>query len=480
MWLRLPAGDDLRANQGRMIVSTVLPSVPPVQSPETSQCALQSSANTSLEAGDRTAMMRALTLLRSVGVRDSLVMAVAMGLAGVLDYAVSVLAGRWLVPVEYGIFIAVAAVLQVLTHLTNTIRNVVAFYAAELSAKRDSSQGLGAFVKSAWRWGWKWGLLATAVMALLSPALARALRLPNAWPLWVASPVVLLFFVRTITDGALQGLQKFVGFGVVQVVQSLLRLLFAAGLIWLGSQAAGAIVALPLAMAGVMALALWLLRPYFQNSGGPVTQQVSWHYSSHTLMGLAAFAVLANMDALFVKHFFSPIVAGDYGPVVTLAKMSLFIPLAMGIVLLPKATRRRASGRNPRPILLLALAAALLPGFALTAVYFLYPGPLVRAIFTAAYPSPGIVLGLANLAATLYAGLNIWLNYALSLKRLSFIYILLGVLVCQGMGMYFFGRDSLVHMAVVMVSAGLAGNLAGFATTWFTVDAPEIALADTN
>jgi O-antigen/teichoic acid export membrane protein len=430
-----------------------------------------------VERGATTA--RLLKFLRSIGLRDSLVMAITMALAGGLDYAVSVLAGRWLVPVEYGVFIAVAAVMQVLAQLTNTIRNVVAFYAAELSAKRDSARGVAAFVQSAWRWGWKWGFLATAVMAILSPVVARTLRLPNAWPLWAASPVVLLFFIRTVTDGALQGLQKFAGFGVVQVVQSFLRLLIAAALIWVGSQAVGAIIALPIAMAGVLVLALWLLRPYFQHERGVVAQQVSWHYSSHTLMGLAAFAVLANMDALFVKHFFSPTIAGDYGPVVTLAKMSLFIPLAMGIVLLPKATRRRASGRDPRPILLLALLATLLPGFALTTVYFLYPGSLVRAIFTSAYTSPGVVLGLVNLAATLYAGLNIWLNYALSLKRLSFIYILVGVLLWQGMGMYFFGRDSLVHMSLVMVSAGLAGNLAGFATTCFTAKAPEIALSPT-
>jgi hypothetical protein len=159
--------------------------------------------------------------------------------------------------------------------------------------------------------------------------------------------------------------------------------------------------------------------------------------------------------------------------------MSLFIPLALGIVLLPKATQRRASGRNPRPILLLALAATLLPGFALTIVYFLYPDFLVRTIFTSSYTSPGIVLGLANLATTLYAGLNIWLNYALSLKRLSFIYIMVGVLFLQGMGMFFFGRDSLVHMSLVMVSAGMAGNLMGFVTTWFTVEASEIALSPT-
>src|SRR5712692_3464207 len=256
-----------------MNVSTVVPTKLNAQNPDLSNCSVPVPPIAALKVERGATTLRLLTFLRSIGLRDSLVMAVTMALAGGLDYAVSVLAGRWLVPVEYGIFIAVAAVLQVLAQLTNTIRNVVAFYAAELSAKRDSSQGVGAFLQSAWRWGWKWGLLATVVMAVISPPLARTLRLPNAWPLWAASPVVLLFFIRTVTDGALQGLQKFAGFGVVQVVQSLLRFLFATGLIWLGSQAVGAIVASPLAMAGVLALALWLLRPYLQYHSGVVARR---------------------------------------------------------------------------------------------------------------------------------------------------------------------------------------------------------------
>lgn len=460
-------------------MSTVLPARSPVQTPESTEYAVASPVSgPSLEKLN--ALTRALTLLRSIGVRDSLVMAIAMGMAGVLDYAVNVVAGRWLVPVEFGVFIAVAAVIQVLAQLTNAIRNVVAFYTAELSLHRDEPRGVNAFVQRAWRWGLRWGLLATGAMILISPPLAHALRLPNTWPLWAASPVVLMCFIRTVTDGALQGLQSFGGFGAAQVMQSFLRLLLACGLIWLGFQAAGAIVALPLAMAIVLLFALWLLRPQFADHDGTAAREVSWHYSTHTLLGLAAFAVLSNMDALFVKHFYSPDMAGYYGPVVTLAKMSLFLPLALGIVVLPKATRRRVSGRDPRPILLLALTATLLPEFVLTTAYFLYPSFIVRTIFTAAYTNPGIVLGMANLAASCYAGLNIWLNYALSLKRLTFIYILMSVLICQGAGMYLLGRDSLLHMTTVMAACGLIGNLAGFATTWSGFVASEAFTPATN
>src|SRR5690242_9726387 len=128
-----------------------IPSVRPhMQSTKPSPVAIASPASIALPMEKSSAFAQALAFLRSMGVRDSLVMAVAMGLAGVLDYAVNVLTGRWLVPTEYGVFIAVAAVMQVLAQLTNAIRNVVAFYTSELSLHRESSQSLNAFVQRAW------------------------------------------------------------------------------------------------------------------------------------------------------------------------------------------------------------------------------------------------------------------------------------------------------------------------------------------
>jgi len=419
---------------------------------------------------------RLLRFWRSVGLRHGVIMSGAMILAGGLDYVVNVLAGRWLQPAEYGVFVSVAAILQVMLYLSIGIRNVVAYYSAELSVQDRSLNRVGAFVQRAWRWAWRWGLLTTALMALLSPPVASLLQLPSPWPLWAACLAAFMLFLRPITDGALQGMQNFGGLGLVQITQALLRLGFAAMLILLGFQSTGAIIALPLASIVALGVALWLLRPRFHDRGG-ADQAVSAHYSMHTLLGMGAFALLSNLDALFVKRFFSPQVAGNYGVVVTLAKISLFLPIAMGMVLFPKATQRQADGRDARPIMLLALMAAILPGLVLTVAYLLFPGVLTRIIFTNSYPNPGIVLGLANLAASLYAGLNIWLNFALSQERHSFIYAVIGVLSWQGLGMLLFGRTSVVQMTLVMVSAGLIGNLAGFLTTWSTVPRPKAATA---
>lgn len=405
--------------------------------------------------------------LRRSGVWQSAILASFMIAAGGLDYMVNILAGRWLEPMDFGIFVSVTALNQILLSLSMAIRIVVASYVAELAVQADSAVRVSAFVRGAWRWSWRWGLVATAGAALVSPALAAVLRYPDAGPLWGACLMVFVVFTRQATYGALQGLQSFTALGLVQVFRAAARLLFAAGLLWAGWRAVGAILAQPLACLAGVGVTLWLLGPYLRQGGEDDSESVSWHYSTSTVVGLLVFGMLTNMDALFVQCFQDPLVAGNYGPVVTLARVSLFLPWAIGFVLLPKVTQRDATGQDPRPILLLSLAASMAPGLLLTPLYFFAPGALVRIIFTSAYADPGIVLGLAGLAATLYAGVNIWLIYALALRRSAYVYLLAAILTLQAAGMYALGRDSLIHMAMVMVAAGLLGNVAGYLSTWF-------------
>ncbi len=397
--------------------------------------------------------------------RHGLVMAAATFLAGGMDYAFQILTGRLLAPAEFGVFVAVTALLQVVVYLTNSIRNVVAYYSAELSTTAGNGGQIEAFVRRSWRWAWRWGLVAMVLTAVISPLLAGWLRVSSLWPLLAGSLAVLLLFLRPVTDGALQGIQYFGGLALVQIVQALARLLVGALLLWAGWQAFGAILALPLAMALAMVLALGLLRSLWRSDpAGTGSRPVSWNYSLLTLAGLLFFALMINVDAIVVKRVFSPEIAGDYGPVVTLGKMNLFVPLAIGQVLFPKVTQRQAGGRDARPLLLLALAVTLLPGLLLSAFYAWRPGFLVQTIFSTAYADPGWVLPLIGLATTLFAGLNIWLNYALSAERPNFVWSLGGVLLLQLVGLALF-HETLLQVAVVTLAVGVMGNIAGVWTT---------------
>jgi O-antigen/teichoic acid export membrane protein len=392
-------------------------------------------------------------------------MAVAMIVAGGFDYVVNIVAGRQLTPTEFFVFITVTALLQIAVQATNVIRNVVAFYTAESTVFADAVERVGAVLKRSWRWAWRWGLIAAAALALAAPLLARFLRIDSPQPFWAASFALLLLFLRPVTDGTLQGIQNFFGLGSVQIVQSVLRLVFAVLLLLLGWQATGALLALPLGSTTALVLAAFLLRDYFRAPAPEQTPRpISWRYSAYTLVGLLAFALMVNIDPIVVRLSFGDAAAEAYAPVVTLGKMNLFIPLGIGLVLFPKATQRYAAGRDPRPVLFLALLATFLPGLALTALYWIAPGWIVTTVFGPAYADPGRLLGLVGLATTLYAGVNIWLNYALSLERHRFVLILAGIVALQVTGMLLF-NSTLESIALVMIAAGALGNIAGLVIT---------------
>ncbi len=405
------------------------------------------------------------TSRRSFGLSSSAVqsgfMAAAMIIAGGFDYIVNIVAGRRLPPTEFFVFVTVAALIQVMVQVTNVIRNVVAYYTAESTIYPDAVSRVGSVLSRSWRWAWRWGLAATIVMMLAGPMLARFLRIDTPWPLWAASLALLLLFLRPVTDGTLQGIQHFFGLGSVQILQSFLRLVFAVLLIGIGGQATGTILALPLGSTIALALAILILRPYFRAPSSAVPPRpIDWRYSTYTLIGLLAFALMVNIDPIIVRRFFGDAAAEAYAPVVTLGKMNLFIPLGIGLVLFPKATQRQAAGRDSRPVLLLALAATLLPGLFLTLLYWMFPGEIVRIVFGEAYTDPGILLALVGLATTLYAGVNIWLNYALSLERRAYVFLLAVIVVAEITAMLIF-HARLETIAITMIAAGLMGNLAG-------------------
>jgi len=392
-------------------------------------------------------------------------MAAAMIIAGGFDYVVNIVAGRRLQPTEFFVFVTVTALIQVMVQVTNVIRNVVAYYTAESTVYPDATSRVGRVLSRSWRWAWRWGIAATVAMVLAGPLLARFLRIDTPWPLWAAALALLLLFLRPVTDGTLQGIQHFFGLGSVQMVQSFLRLVFAVLLIGVGWRATGGILALPFGSTIALILAVLILQPYFRAPApADPPRPISWRYSTYTLIGLLAFALMVNIDPLIVRRFFGDAAAEAYAPVVTLGKMNLFIPLGIGLVLFPKATQRQAAGRDARPVLLLALAATLLPGLFLTLLYWMFPGEIVHIVFGEAYADPGILLAMVGLATTLYAGVNIWLNYALSLERRRYVFLLAAIVIAEIVGMLLF-HDRLETIAVTMIAAGLVGNLAGAIST---------------
>jgi len=415
-----------------------------------------------------TLLTRLLALLARPGLRQGLVMFAATSLANVLDYAYNVTMGRLLSTDGYGVLVALQAMLQIVSVSLVVVRTVTARYAAGFLAKEQLARA-GAFFRGALRTSALWGTAAALLLAALSGPVARLLQIPTLIPVLVTAAALLPLMLKPVVGGALQGLQKFTSLGVFQVAHAAFRLLLGVLLVKLGLDAVGALAALPMGTVGTVLLGLTLLGGIVWRRAGDshqVTAADLTRYTGATVVGLVSFAALVNMDALVVKHFFSPTEAGYYSMAVTLGKIVIFLPAAFAMVLFPKSAERHIQHRDSSRLLRLSLAATLLPCAGLTLAYLIAPDLILKAVFGAKDPFVGPVLGLIALAMTGYALVNVWLNYFLSVEQTGFASALPVAVAVQFVLLALF-HATLIQV-VVIVALTSAGVLA-VAEVWFHI-----------
>ncbi len=389
----------------------------------------------------------------------------ATTLAFGLDYLFNLVAGRLLDPAEFGIVVSLAGVGQVLVVASRVVQTVITHYVSQFQSQKAYIGQIAEFFRSTFRSASRWGAAATAVLLVLSWPLAYFLQIEDMRPVLALAVTTWLMAVRPVVGGVLQGQQRFMPLGIIQIVQAGGRLLLAVGLIFLGWGAFGAMASLPLGSLMALGFGLWVLRDFRKVetvAANTTALPELLRYTAYTAAGLIGFAFLINMDAILVKRFFDPIAAGNYATAVTLGKVIQFFPLAIIMVLFPKAARRRAENRDTRAVLFpaLAIVAGLCGLVAL--VYFLFPDFLIHLIFGPAYQLPPHVLGLIGLAMLLLSLANVWLNYYLSIERTRFVFLIWTAVFTQFAAMFIF-HDALWQLPVVMAGSGLWLTMAGTA-----------------
>jgi O-antigen/teichoic acid export membrane protein len=387
----------------------------------------------------------------------------AVTLAYGLDYLFNIVAGRMLDPAEFSIVVALAGAGQILVVGSRVIQTVVARYVSRFQAQPDGAVRASSFFHSVFRASWRWGAVALLIALLLSWPVARFLQIPSLGPVLALAVATLLMVVRPVVGGALQGIQRFGALGSVQVIQALARLLLGALLITLGWGAFGAMVALPLASALALVYGWFALRGYLADRAGShhaVSVREFFDYSSYAAAGLLGFALLINMDALLVRRYFDPLSAGHYSAAITLGKVIQFFPLAIILVLFPKAAQRHASRRDPSDVLLPAMLIVATFCGAIALAYALFPQQIVSLALGPGYRVEGPVLGLVGLAMLLLSLANVWLNYYLSTDWKPYVVLVaVGIFVQAGL-MILFHRE-LWQLPAAMAANGLWLTLAG-------------------
>jgi O-antigen/teichoic acid export membrane protein len=337
----------------------------------------------------------------------------ATTVANVLAFGYQLVMARLLTAEQYAILIALFGVLILEAISSQVIQSATARLAAQYRA-REEEAALHQFVR---RWSMRVAIamagLALAVIALAGP-ISDGLALP---PVSVPMLGLSLFFAGTLTFalGLLQGLARFGWMGSVLIVQAGARLALGIALVVLGFGVNGAFAAAAAAIAVSLLVAAVPLAPLLRAArrattivelGGAETR-----FFALAAVVLLAYAALTNIDAVLTPAILTPVEAGSYAGAVTLGKIVLFAPIAVGFLLLERTARAHARGEPTERPLFFALGLVLATSGLAALAYVVAPAFFVGLIVGNQYPGTVAVAPIYGIAALSNALLSLWISY---------------------------------------------------------------------
>jgi O-antigen/teichoic acid export membrane protein len=389
----------------------------------------------------------------------------ATTVANVLGFGYQLVMARLLTAEQYAVLIALFGVLILESISSQVIQSATAKLAAQYRAREEES-ALHLFVR---RWSVRvllaMGALAVVVGVLAGP-ISGGLSLPTPAVLLLA---VSLFFAGSLTFalGLLQGLARFGWMGSVLIVQAGSRLVLGVLLVVAGLGVNGAFAGAAAAIAVSVVIAAIPLAPLLRAARRAVAivelGAAETRFFAFAAIVLLAYAALTNIDAVLAPAVLPSVEAGTYAGAVTLGKVVLFAPIAVGFLLLERTARAHARGEPTERALFLALAFVLSTSGLVALAYIVAPGFFVGLIVGSQYPGTVAVAPIYGIAALSNALLNLWISYFVGRGEMR-VGLLLALAVVVETVLVMTAATDAVSLARIVLAVALATQTAAVAT----------------
>jgi O-antigen/teichoic acid export membrane protein len=325
-------------------------------------------------------------------------------------------------------------------------------------------------------------LLLTVVSVIARQPVADAVGVPrDPWAAALGLPFAGLYLWLSTLAGILQGAGDYRGLSVELIGQQAVRLPIGGVLAAIGLGVFGAYVSSGVAFAAMCMYCVW--RIHRQAIGGsraehgtpavetPAIETAAAETAAAgtasalserptllihlrrawaAIAGLIVIALLQNIDIIAAKHRFSTGTATSYGAVAVAAKVLIWVAMGAGFYLVPEVSRRRAEGRDPRPVLAQALGIVLVCAVPVLLIYAVAADPLIRAAFGADHASAAGSLIILGLGFGVLACTYLAVQYLLALHRTWFLLPLAVVAVAEPIALLQASRHPEGFAAVVL------------------------------
>ncbi len=381
---------------------------------------------------------------------------IATMISNIINYLFQITMGRMLPVEHYGEMNSLFSISMLLSMMfvpaTNYFsRNTAHFFALQENGKIHS---LFIFAYS------KFGIVFVAFILLIS-----SLSYLISKYIHTDTFLVVLIFIfgiisvsNVINNGIIQGLHNFKLLSLIIILLSFSKYIFSLIFVFINLEVYGVLYGTLLSGIFVGLFSFFSIKNRYINRWEKeeitITKASIINYLLPMILANVLFGGLTQCDLVLVKHFFSPYDAGIYASAAVIGKAVMYLPGAMVFSLFPMVSAENAKNKRTLHLLFKALSMnTVLAGFGVI-ILLTMPDLIVKILFGPKYIPAVSIVGFFSLVMFFMGLILIFMNYFLALGEVRFVFALLGSLIIEIGGIYFFHTE-LKQVLFLMLIAGI-------------------------
>lgn len=305
----------------------------------------------------------------------------------ILGYLFNLIMGRLLLAEDYGILAALISIFSIFSVFSTTIAITFTRFTAVFVGK-NKEEGLPTLFGKGTKWVGLASVLITIILLLLNKQIEQFLNIKDTILIVFVSFTLFISFMASVPTGILQGLMKFIPISIIGILSVLSKIIFAVVLITLGFKIFGAVLAILLSsILGYFFIFIFLNRYLKKHKATniflPNLRREVLAYALPVFFASLGITLFSSLDVILVKHFFQPLIAGQYAALSLMGKSIFYAVGPVIAVFFPLITQKKEKGEDIFKTLVLAVLLVGIPSLMLSILYFLFPSFIVNIFFPA-------------------------------------------------------------------------------------------------
>lgn len=340
-----------------------------------------------------------------------------------VHYLFNLAMGRLLAPAEYGLVTSLVSITILFAVFQASLTGIFAKFSAKFHAQGDNKSLSGFFTRGL-KLTLVFALAILFVLILVFKPFMDFLHISDFRMITLTYFFIFISIISSLPNGFLQGEMRVYFYSFLNISSAVLKILLGVIFVIAGLKAFGALLGIVIAVLIPYIFSLIVIYASLKRYSGS-TEQIDGSfiselkgYSLRFFLATLGISVFTSVDTIFARHFFEPILAGQYAALSLMGKSIFYFTSPIHFVLFPLVAQKKEKKERVFEILAFAALLITLVSVAASFVYFLFPG-LILAIF---FPRPEYkmlspYLGQFSLFILIFSLAYLLNNYLLSIGK---------------------------------------------------------------